>query len=143
MKTFLFKTLKVSGVILGLTFISLLVWANWEKPPLAETLNLKPINLAVFTLDKTANATDSTAISQKLTATQGVTACTVNPEFKTVSVTYYEDQTSESALKALVEGGSNYVASKMDFTKMEGPKCPIPAEYIDALTSVKRALCFR
>lgn len=142
MKTFLLKSAKVIGFLTLTFFVSMLVWANWEEPPLSQKLDLKPIHLAVFDLDKEVNATDSTLISDKLSAVTGVTACTVNPEFKTVSVTYYDDQVSEDALKAVVQQ-KNYIASKINFAKMEGPKCPIPMEYIDFFTNMKQALSLR
>lgn len=142
MKTFLLKSAKVIGFLTLTFFVSMLVWANWEEPPLSQKLDLKPIHLAVFDLDKEVNATDSTLISDKLSSVTGVTACTVNPEFKTVSVTYYDDQVSEDALKAVVQQ-KNYIASKINFAKMEGPKCPIPMEYIDFFTNMKQALSLR
>ncbi|WP_064196125.1 MULTISPECIES: hypothetical protein [Emticicia] len=137
--------LAVTKVIVALVltfFVSMLVWANWEEPPLSEKLDLKPIHLAVFSLDKQANMADSTLISQKLSSTQGVTACTVNPAFKTVSITNYEDEVSEETLKSLVQQ-KDYVASKINFAAMEGPKCPVPMEYIDFFTNMKRTLCLR
>ncbi len=142
MKIFLLKSAKVVGFLTLTFFVSMLIWANWEEPPLSQKLDLKPIHLAVFDLDKQVDAADSTLISNKLSATTGVTACTVNPEFKTVSVTYYDDQVSEDALKSVVQQ-KNYIASKINFAKMEGPKCPIPMEYIDLFTDLKQTLCLR
>jgi copper chaperone CopZ len=142
MKTFLLKFAKVIGFTVLTFFVSMLVWANWEEPPLSQKLDLKPIHLAVFDLDKQVDAADSTLISNKLSAVTGVTACTVNPEFKTVSVTFYDDQVSENALKAVVQQ-KNYIASKVNFATMEGPKCPVPMEYITFFTDMKQTLCLR
>lgn len=142
MKKFFLKFAKVTGVIALTFFVSMLVWANWEEPPLSEKLDLKPIHLAVFDLDKQVDAADSSLISQKLTSTKGVTACTVNPEFKTVSVTFYDDEVSEEAIKLVVQQ-KELVASKVNFATMEGPKCPVPMEYIDFFTNMKRTLCLR
>jgi copper chaperone CopZ len=142
MKNILLKSAKVIGFLTLTFFVSMLVWANWEEPPLSQKLDLKPIHLAVFDLDKKVDAADSSLISQKLTDTDGVTACTVNPEFKTVSVTYYDDRVSEDALKAVVQQ-KNYIASKVNFAKMEGPKCPVPMEYINFFTDMKQTLCLR
>lgn len=142
MKKFFLKFAKVTGVIALTFFVSMLVWANWEEPPLSEKLDLKPIHLAVFDLDKEVNAADSSLISQKLTGTKGVTACTVNPQFKTVSVTFYDDVISEETLKSVVQQ-KDVVASKVNFATMEGPKCPVPMEYIDFFTNMKQTLCLR
>jgi copper chaperone CopZ len=142
MKNFLLKFAKVTGFLVLTFFVSMLVWANWEEPPLSDKLDLKPINLAVFDLNKDIDASDSTLISNKLSATSGVTACTVNPKFKTVSVTFYGDQVSEDALKSVVQQ-KDYVASKINFATMEGPKCPVPMEYINFFTDMKKTLCLR
>lgn len=142
MKTFAFKTLKVLGLVFLSLFVSLVVWANWEKPSLAQELNLKPIDLVVFNIDKAATPTDSTALSERIANTPGVTACTVNPESKTVSVTFHNDEVSENTLKTLVSE-ANYAPSKVNFAAFDGPKCPVPMEYIDFLTNIKSALCFR
>ena len=143
MKTLLLNSAKILGIICLTLFVTMLVWANWNEPPLSQKLGVKPINLAVFNIDKTANPADSATLSKNLTNAKGVTACTVNTEFKTVSVTYHEDEITESALKKIVESGSNYVASKVNFAAMEGPRCPVPAEYLNFLTDMKRTLCFR
>lgn len=142
MKKFFLKFAKVTGVIALTFFVSMLVWANWEEPPLSEKLDLKPIHLAVFDLDKQVDSADSSLISQKLTGTKGVTACTVNPQFKTVSVTFYDDVISEETLKSVVQQ-KDVVASKVNFATMEGPKCPVPMEYIDFFTNMKKTLCLR
>lgn len=142
MKNFFLKFAKVTGVLTLTFFVSMLVWANWEEPPLSEKLDLKPIHLAVFDLDKQVDSADSSLISQKLTATKGVTACTVNPQFKTVSVTFYDDEVSEEAIKLVVQQ-KELLASKVNFATMDGPKCPVPMEYIDFFTNMKKTLCLR
>ncbi|GAB2635390.1 hypothetical protein GCM10027035_30960 [Emticicia sediminis] len=142
MKNFFLKFAKVTGVLTLTFFVSMLVWANWEEPPLSEKLDLKPIHLAVFDLDKQVDSADSSLISQKLTNTKGVTACTVNPQFKTVSVTFYDDEVSEETIKSVVQQ-KELMASKVNFATMEGPKCPVPMEYIDFFTNMKKTLCLR
>lgn len=142
MKNFFLKLAKVTGVLTLTFFVSMLVWANWEEPPLSEKLDLKPIHLAVFDLDKQVDSADSSLISQKLTATKGVTACTVNAQFKTVSVTFYDDEVSEETIKSVVQQ-KELLASKVNFATMEGPKCPVPMEYIDFFTNMKKTLCLR
>lgn len=142
MKTLLIKSLKVLTLVILSTLTVLIVWANWEAPTLSEKINLKPINLVVFNLDKSVSESDSSEISKKLTVTNGVTACTVNPKSNAVSVTFYDDVVSESKLSEVIES-QNFKTSKINFAAFEGPKCPIPSEYIDGLTTLKRTLCFR
>ncbi|MFN8353808.1 MAG: hypothetical protein U0Y10_05170 [Spirosomataceae bacterium] len=123
-------------------FLGIFAWANWEEPPLSAKLNLKPINLVVFKLSQSPSASDSAALNERLAHTNGVTACTVNPSGMAVSVTYYDDQVSEQTLQTLVQQ-ADQGASKINFAAYDGPKCPVPAEYINFLVSLKTTLCFR
>lgn len=137
-----YRFLKSAVFVVLLLFISLVVWANWQEPSLSQRLNLKPVALAVFNLDKPLLAQDSAQLARTLATTPGVTACTVNRESQTVSLTYYEDEVTESSLHRLVQT-SPYRATKVNFAAFEGPKCPVPAEYLDFLTNLKTSLCFR
>ncbi len=98
--------------------------------------------MAVFALKQEISSADSLVIAQKLSSKKGVTASTVNRVAKTVSVTFHEDETSEIALKQMVES-SNFQAQKIDFASFTGPQCPVPSEYIDFFVNAKKALCFR
>ncbi|MCU0326712.1 MAG: hypothetical protein MUF45_15910 [Spirosomaceae bacterium] len=142
MKTLLIKSLKALTLVFTITLIVLTVWANWESPKLSEKLNLKPINLVVFNLNKSISISDSTDITKNLISTNGVTACSVNPKSNAVSVTFYDDVITEGSLGKVIEGQS-FKTSKVNFATIDGPKCPIPSEYIDGLTTLKRILCFR
>lgn len=141
MKTLL-KIAKAVSVSVGVLFLAFVVYANWEEPSLADKLNLKPIQLVVFNLSKPLSVTDSTSLASSLESTIGVTASTVNPKNQTVSVTYHADEVSEEALKEKVEK-LPVMATKLEFSQMEGPKCPIPMGYIDFVLDAKKALCFR
>lgn len=136
------KIFKVTSILILSLFVAFVVYANWEEPPLSERLNLKPISLAVFNLDRDLSVQDSTNIANKLSANTGITAATVNRMGKTVSVTFHEDETSEEALtKVLTSEAFN--PSKLDFSTFKGPQCPVPTEYIDFILGAKKALCFR
>lgn len=141
MKTLL-KIVKAVSVTVGVLFLAFVVYANWEEPSLADKLNLKPIQLVVFNLSKPLSATDSTSLASSLESTTGVTASTVNPKNQTVSVTYHADEVNEETLKEKVEKFP-VMATKLEFSQMEGPKCPIPMGYIDFVLDAKKALCFR
>ncbi|MES2519319.1 MAG: hypothetical protein V4585_14495 [Bacteroidota bacterium] len=136
------KIFKVIGFsFLGL-FIVFAVYANWEEPSLSDRLNIKPIELVVFNLNHEVSTADSLSIADQLTANKGVTASTVNRQGKTVSVTYHADETSEKALREVVES-ADFQPQKVDFTAFKGPQCPVPSEYIDFVLNAKKALCIR
>ncbi len=136
------KIFKIAGITVLSLFVAFTIYANWNEPPLSDKLNIKPIELAVYNLNKDISIEDSLQIAEKLSANKGVTASTVNRMGKTVSVTFHADETSESALKQIVEA-SNFKPQKVDFAAFKGPQCPVPMEYIDLITSAKKALCFR
>jgi hypothetical protein len=141
MKTLL-KIVKAVSLTVGALFLAFVVYANWEEPSLADKLNLKPIQLVVFNLSKPLSTTDSTSLASSLESTIGVTASTVNLKNQTVSVTYHADEVNEETLKEKVETFP-VMATKLEFSQMEGPKCPIPMGYIDFVLDAKKALCFR
>lgn len=136
------KLFKITGIVVLSLFIAFTIYANWNEPPLSDKLNIKPIELAVYNLNKDISVEDSLQISEKLTANKGTTASTVNRQGKTVSVTFHGDETSESALKQAVES-VNFQAQKVDFASFKGPQCPVPMAYIDFIMEAKKALCFR
>ncbi|WP_044171881.1 hypothetical protein [Flectobacillus major] len=136
------KILKVTGITLASLLLAFVVYANWEEPSLADRLNLKPIELVVFNLNHDISQQDSVAIASKITASQGVTASTVNRKNKAISITYHADEVSEASLKNLIESHDLQV-TKLEFSQMEGPKCPIPMSYIDFVLDAKKTLCFR
>lgn len=136
------KLLKISGYTVLSFFIALVVYANWEEPSLSDRLNLKPIELRVFTLNQEVSTEDSLQIAKNLANNKGITASTINPQGKTISITYHADETSESELQKAVEV-EKFEAKKVDFTAFKGPQCPVPSEYIDFIISTKKALCFR
>lgn len=136
------KLLKISGYTVLSFFIALVVYANWEEPSLSDRLNLKPIELRVFTLNQEVSTADSLQIAENLANNKAITASTINPQGKTISITYHADETSESELQKAVEV-EKFEAKKVDFTAFKGPQCPVPSEYIDFIINTKKALCFR
>lgn len=136
------KLLKISGYTVLSFFIALVVYANWEEPSLSDRLNLKPIELRVFTLNQEVSTADSLQIAKNLANNKAITASTINPKGKTISITYHADETSESELQKAVEV-EKFEAKKVDFTAFKGPQCPVPSEYIDFIINTKKALCFR
>jgi hypothetical protein len=136
------KLLKISGYTVLSFFIALVVYANWEEPSLSDRLNLKPIELRVFTLNQEVSTDDSLQIAKNLADNRGITASTINPQGKTISITYHADETSETELQKAVEI-EKFEAKKVDFTAFKGPQCPVPTEYIDFIINTKKALCFR
>ena len=136
------KTFKITGFTLLGLFAAFVVYANWEEPPLSDRLNLKPIALTVFTLNHEVSSEDSLKMASQLAENKGITASTINPMGKTVSITFHEDETSESDLQKVIEA-ANFQPKKLDFATFKGPQCPVPSAYIDLILNAKKAVCFR
>ncbi len=136
------KLLKISAYTVLSIFVAFVIYANWEEPSLSDRLNLKPIELSVFTLNHEVSTEDSLQIAQKFATNKGITASTINPKGKTISITYHADETSENELRQAIEA-EKFEAKKVDFTAFKGPQCPVPTEYIDFIINTKKALCFR
>lgn len=136
---------RISRTIL-ITFVSLFVvffiYANLEEPSLADRLKLEPISLAVFNVSTTMSSQDSASLATKLSTAEGITAATVNRSTATVSATYHPTATSEAAIRMILEN-QHLAPEKIEFSKFDGPKCPIPMGYIDFFTDIKKALCVR
>lgn len=136
------KILKISGYTVLSLFVTFVIYANWEEPSLSDRLNLRPIELRVFTLNHEVSTQDSLQIAKNLAGNKGITASTINPQGKTISITYHADETSESELMKAIEV-EKFEAKKVDFAAFKGPQCPVPSEYIDFIVNTKKALCFR
>ncbi|CCH55821.1 hypothetical protein BN8_05108 [Fibrisoma limi BUZ 3] len=135
-------TAKGIGWSLLLSFLALVIWANWEEKPLHA--KVKPISMAIFNAGDLETTAAATELDQRLEQLPGVTACTANPESRLVAVTYDPDQLTEADLKRHIQQRFKHVA-KPSFESVEpsGPQCPIPAEYIQKLEQFKYALNFR
>ncbi len=136
---------RISKTILITTFglfMVFFIYANLEEPSLADRLKLEPISLAVFNVNTTMSAQDSTTLANTLSTTQGITAATVNRSTATVSATYHATETSEEAIREIISK-QKLAPTKVEFAKFDGPKCPIPMGYIDFFTDVKKTLCIR
>jgi hypothetical protein len=136
------KIFKTSAITFLALFTAFVIYANWEKPPLSDQLNLKPIALSVYNLEGAITVNDSIQIANTLAVQRGITAATVNRTGQTISITYHPDEIAEADLKQIVTS-ENFKAKKIDFTAFKGPQCPVPSEYIDFVLNAKKTLCFR
>ena len=136
------KIFKTSVITFLALFTAFMIYANWEKPPLSDQLNLKPIALSVYNLDRAITVNDSIEIANTLSIQKGITAATVNRLGQTISITYHPDEIAETDLMKTVSLG-NLKAKKIDFTAFKGPQCPVPSSYIDFILNAKKTLCFR
>ncbi|MFN4144424.1 MAG: heavy-metal-associated domain-containing protein [Runella sp.] len=127
-------------VLLGLLG-AMVVYANWEEPPLHA--RVKPVAMTILKVEGMDNPQQAIQIKEHIEAKAGVTACASNPESKLVSITYHPDIISETTLQSEVFSRVHLPVSKAIFPESSAPECPIPHGYIMAFERLKYALCFR
>lgn len=142
MKTIL-KVIKISSVICLTLFATLLVYANWETPPMHA--RVKPVRLVVYQIAGMADSLAAKRLESQLSTTTGVSAAVVNYDAKIMSLSFHEDEVSESELREIAGFNGKYQLSIPNYESVEssGPQCPVPMEYILTFERIKYALCFR
>ena len=140
------RIVKMAAYTLGcvglVCLVSLLVWANWEKPSLHA--QVKPIGVTLLKVDGLQQETQAQQIRQQIEKMPGVTACSANPVSQLIGITYDTDLLTESQLRSVIESHFKQVTKpNFDSEQPSGPQCPVPAEYILKMERLKYALCFR
>lgn len=130
--------LKVTGITLGILFITFFVYANLEKPSLGEQVYMShPTGIALLSI--TGKVTEHDVAAQ-LKKSKGVTSHTYIPGDKTLVVTYSKNETGrEEIVSGLLANGISAVEKKIAEDK---PQCPVHG-YLDAFYQAKYALNIR
>lgn len=137
------KLSKGIGIIFITLFIAFFVYSNWEEPPMHTYV--RPVRLVVYEIKKLPNDSAATQLQHQLETTQGVTAAVVNRAGGLASISFHEDEVSETALKTILSGQGNYPLNIPPRSNVEDnrPQCPIPHEYILAFENLKWSLNLR
>lgn len=121
-----------------MVFVSLFVWANWEKSTLTE--NLAPINMVTFDLSSLKKENSFSVIKEEFTGKKGISACAVNMDSKLVTFAFYPNLISqEELLSELQNLGGRSICMKI-FPSKAG--CPVQGTK-DFFGKIKLALKVR
>lgn len=106
---------------------------------------VKPVRLVVYELGGLSDSLSARQLEQVLARTGGVSAAVVNHHAKLMSLSFYEDQISESALRRLASQQGQYQVRIPNYGAIEasGPQCPVPMSYIQTFERIKYAFCIR
>jgi hypothetical protein len=113
------KTLRITSAILAVAFIALILYANLRH--LSVTERLKHVQLVSFNLSGSLSDKSRVSLTEKISSSPGVTACSINPEGTIASVIYYPDEVDEATLNALLSTQCN--TEKRELAAVGG--CPV------------------
>jgi hypothetical protein len=134
------KLFKGAIIVLGISFISLLVWANWEVKGYTQT-HVADSQFVVYDVSDFKNDQSNINLEKEISSIDGVSSCSYNSAKKFVGVIFYTAKISSSDLK-------NKISSTLGFnaTETEAPQqkngCPVGGvKYF--ILHVKHVLNFR
>ena len=137
------KLSKGIGIICITLFAAFFVYANWEEPPMHTYV--KPVRLVVYEITKIPSDSAATQLQHRLETTKGVTAAVVNRVGGLASISFYEDEVTESLLKTILSAQGNYPLNIPQRGNVQDnrPQCPIPHEYLLTFENLKWSLNLR
>jgi hypothetical protein len=115
------KPLKIASITLFSAFLALFLYANVRRLSMTEQLPI--VHLASFELQGELSPREESLLENKISITPGVTACTINKESHTASVTFYPERIDEVTLSLLLADGVNTVKKKAFSAQAGG--CPV------------------
>lgn len=115
------KTIKILTVILSIGLIGLFGYANLRQLSIIETL--EPVNLASLKIDGSMSLRERLDLEKKISAAQGVTACTLSKEGNIASVIFHPKQMTVETLAHLLSNEGQLKISQIALPKSGG--CPI------------------
>lgn len=90
--------LKGSLIILSVSFISLLVWANWEVKGYTQT-HVADSEFAVYDVSDFENNSQQINLEKQISTIEGVSSCSYNSAKKFIGVIFYTSKISSTELK--------------------------------------------
>jgi hypothetical protein len=115
------KTLKMITLIVLVGFAALFGYANMRHLSISE--KLKSVNLASFTLEGDLKAEQKLALEKKISALDGVTACSVSREGNVASVIFHPEQINETKLASLLSNEGRLTVTEKQLATSGG--CPV------------------
>lgn len=131
-------------LIFLLPFLGLVVWANWEEPPLSAYF--PPVAWASYQVVGLKTADQASMLDDRLLRIPGVHSCNINPQNQFAILSYNPDEVGEDRLRqAFTQEGMFRLAAPQwkTWEGDPGPQCPVPASYIEKINRLKFALSVR
>jgi hypothetical protein len=112
---------KILSIIVVTAFVAVFTYANVRS--ISPTRRLKQIQLASFNMTGDLTPESRAALEKKVGAENGVTACSINSDGTTASVTFYPDIVSQETLASILSNDNKLSVGKKEFATTGG--CPV------------------
>ncbi len=113
----------VKLIFTGILLIGVSAYYTLNSEPDRIGPEIKPIELAAFSLPKNNSVKDSSSIETALSSLKGITGSAINRKSGIVSITYYPDQLNPDRLQKVLSSSVGSTISKHQFPKVANG-CP-------------------
>lgn len=134
------KLLKATLIILGMSFISLLVWANWEAKGYTQT-HVADSKFVVYDVSEFKNNEEHIDLEKQISAIEGVSSCSYNSAKQFIGVIIYTSIISSTDLQDKISENLGFKAVETTAPQQKSG-CPVGGvKYF--ILHVKHVLNFR
>ena len=115
------KTIKLTVLLIAAGIVVLFGYANFRQRSVTE--KLKPVNLISFDLRGDLREEERIILENKISASPGVTACSLNQKGNTAAITFYPDRITELRLAGLLADEGKLTVTTKEISSTPG--CPV------------------
>jgi len=134
------KLFKISLFVLGISFISLLVWANWEAKGYTQT-HVEDSEFIVYDVSDFKNEQQEINLEKQISAIEGVSSCSYNSVKKFIGVIFYTSKISSIELQDKINSNLGFKPTETSAPQQKNG-CPVGGvKYF--ILHVKHVLNFR
>ena len=134
------KFAKVTGIISGILFLSLLAWANWEAKGYTQT-HVADSQYVVYDVSGFKDDNQPINLEKAIRSIDGVSTCSYNSAKKFIGVIFYTSKLSSEGLQEKISENLNIKTVEIDPPQQKNG-CPVGGvRYL--ILHVKHVLNFR
>ncbi|MES2515688.1 MAG: hypothetical protein V4580_16150 [Bacteroidota bacterium] len=139
-KSSLLKFIKITGVVTGLAFLSIMIWANWEPKGYTQ-IYVSDSQFITFDISELKSGDQTINIEKEISSIDGVSSCSYNSLKKFVGVIFYTSQMTSTQLQDKIKGQLGVKVTETEIPQVK-TGCPVGGvRYF--IMHVKHVLNFR
>ena len=139
-KSSLMKFVKVTGIISGILFLSILIWANWDAKGYTQT-HVADSQFVVYDVSGFKNSDPHINLEKAIRSIDGVSTCSYNSAKKFIGVIFYTSKLSSEGLQEKISENLGIKATETEPPQQKNG-CPVGGvRYL--ILHVKHVLNFR
>lgn len=139
-KSSLVKFATVTSSILGVAFLSLLIWANWETKSYTQ-IHVADSQFVTYDVSEFNSNQQNINIEKEISSIEGVSSCSYNSIQKFVGIIFYTSNMSSDELQNKIKTQLGIKVTEMEVPQQSGG-CPVGGiKYF--ILHVKHVLNFR